>query len=138
MRLHRRLVGIIATAAIALAVAVPAAQAVEVDLHALLHGTAAFPNARGSSEYERGNGQRDVEVTVTGIRTLAGRQVTFFVAGTKIGTARVSSLGRVHIERDTEHGQSVPKASAGNGVSARTAGGTVIARGIYHRDVDDD
>lgn len=138
MRLVRWYVGIIAATVLGLAVAVPAAQAVEIDLHAVLHGTAAFPNARGSSDYERGNGQRDVEVTVTGIRKLAGRQVTFFVAGSKIGTARVSSLGRVHIERDTEHGQFVPRASAGNGVSARTAGGTVIAKGIYHREADGD
>lgn len=138
MRLHRWFVGIVAAAVLALAIAVPAAQAVEVDLHAVLHGTAAFPNARGSSEYERGDGGRDVKVTVVGIRKLAGKQVTFFVAGQKIGTARVSSLGRVHIERDTEHGQFVPRASAGNGVSARTAGGTVIAKGIYHREADGD
>jgi hypothetical protein len=138
MRLLRWYVGIIAAVVLALAVAVPVAQAAEIDLHAVLHGTAAFPNARGSSEYERGDGGRDVKVTVTGIRKLAGKRVTFFVAGAKIGTARVSSLGRVHIERDTEHGQFVPKASAGNGVSARTATGKVIAKGIYHRHADGD
>ena len=136
MRLHRWFVGIVAAAVLGLVVAVPAAQAVEVDLHAVLHGSAAFPNARGSSEYERGNGQRDVTVTVTGIRRLAGKQVTFFVAGTRIGTARVSSLGRVHIERDTEHGQYVPVASAGDTVRVRKADGTLVAGGKYVRVAD--
>jgi hypothetical protein len=138
MRLLRWHVGIIAAVVMALAVAVPAAQAAELDLHALLHGTTAFPNARGHSEYERGNGGREVEINVSGIAKLAGKRVTFFVAGSRIGTALVSSAGRVRIERDTERGQFVPVASAGNGVSARTASGTVIAKGVYHREFDGD
>ena len=137
MRLLRWYVGIIAAVVMALAVAVPAAQAVEIDLHARLAGTAAFPRALGSSEYERGGGGREVEITVNRIAKLAGKRVTFFVAGSKIGTALVSSTGRVHIERETAHGQFVPVASAGSGVSARTASGTIIAKGVYHRDFDD-
>ena len=117
---------------------VSVAQAAEIDLFARLAGSSAFPNATGTSEYDRGAEGRDVEITVRHIAKLAGKRVTFYVAGHKIGTAIVRSTGVAHIERDTEHGQYVPKASAGKGVSARTVGGTVIARGIYHAEVDND
>jgi hypothetical protein len=63
--------------------------------------------------------------------------VNFFVAGQKIGSAVVSSTGRVHIERETDHGQFVPIASAGSKVSVKHDG-KVIAVGTYFRERDGD
>lgn len=105
MRLVRWVVGLLAVGVASLAVMVPAALAAEVDLRAHLHGAGPFPNAIGTSEHDRGGGEgRDVTVTVNRLGRIAGHRVNFFVAGQKIGTAVVSSTGRVHIERDTEHG----------------------------------
>jgi hypothetical protein len=137
MRLLRWFTGLAALAVLSLAVAVPAALAVEVDLRAHLHGAGPFPNAVGSSGYDRGGGERDVSVTVNRLGRIAGHRVNFFVAGQKIGTAVVSSTGRVHIERETDHGQFVPFASVGSKVKVKHAG-AVIAVGTYFRDRDND
>jgi hypothetical protein len=137
MRLFRWLVGPVTALVLALAVMVPVALAVEVDLRAHLHGSTAFPNAVGSSEYDRGGGERDVHVFVSRIGPLAGTRVTFFVAGQRIGTARVTSAGTARIERESDEGQFVPFASAGDRVSVkRTSNGVLVARGTYFRVAD--
>ena len=137
MRLLRWVTGLAAVVVLGLAVMVPAALAAEVDLRAHLHGARPFPNAIGTSEYDRGGGERDVSVTVNRLGRIAGHSVNFFVAGEKIGSAVVSSTGRVHIERETDKGQFVPLASAGSKVAVRHAG-KVIARGTYFRETDGD
>jgi hypothetical protein len=81
--------------------------------------------------------KREVEVTVSGIRRLAGRRVTVYVNGRKVGTMRVSSTGRAHRDWSTSHGQSVPSATAGSTVKIRTTGGTLIASGRYRLDTGD-
>jgi hypothetical protein len=43
----------------------------------------------------------------------------------------VSASGSAHGKWDTEHGQQVPAAVAGNQVQIRTASGAVVASGIY-------
>jgi hypothetical protein len=76
-------------------------------------------------------------VTVTHIAKLAGKRVTVFVNFKKVGTMRVSSTGRAHREWDTERGQYVPYASAGDPIRVRTASGKLVAKGIYRRETDD-
>ena len=137
MRLLRWFVGSVAVMLLSLAVMVPAALAVEVDLRAHLHGAGPFPNAIGTSQYDRGGGERDVSVTVNRLGRISGHSVNFFVAGKKIGSAVVSSTGRVHIERETDKGQFVPFASAGSKVKVMHAG-KVIAIGTYFREHDGD
>jgi hypothetical protein len=138
MRLSRWVVASIAAAVLGLAVMVPVALAAEVDLHAHLSGSTAFPRATGFSSYERGDGGREVEVTVRNVGRLTGTRVTFFVAGQRIGTVVVSSAGTAHINREAEHGQFVPFASAGDRVSVkRTSNGHLVARGTYFRERED-
>ena len=120
----------------AVGVAVPAQAAVETDFFTFLRASDHFAGARGNSEYEREGAGREVEVTVTGITSLAGRRVSVRVNGHKVGTMRVSSRGRAHREWSTAHGQSVPSASAGSPVRVRTAGGTLIVTGTYKLDRD--
>jgi hypothetical protein len=114
----------------------PAAQAAEIDLHARLTGSTAFSRATGSSEYDRNTTERDVEVTVRNIAGLAGKSVTVWVSGSKVGTIRVTTAGVAHREWDTERGQFVPIASAGDFVKVRTAGGALIASAKYVRSGD--
>jgi hypothetical protein len=137
MRALRRLAVTTVLAALGVVTAAPVAYAAEVDLFARLGGSAAFPNATGHSEYERTAIAREVEVTVTHIAKLAGKRVTVFVNGKKVGTMLVSSTGRAHREWDTERGQFVPFASAGDPIKVRKADGTLVARGIYRRETDD-
>jgi hypothetical protein len=133
MRILRSVVGVIAVSTALTCSFATAAQAAEVDLHARLSGSSAFSTATGSSDYERGSGGREVEVTVRNIAGLAGKRVGVFVAGAKVGTMRVRSTGVAHREWDTEHGDAVPFASAGDRVKVKTASGTLIASGTFAR-----
>ena len=110
-----------------------AGAATEVDLHAALSHSKAFPRATGHSEYKRGFFGRDVEVTVRHIPSLAGTRVTVFVNLQRVGSMRVNSSGIAHREWDSDRGQFVPRASAGDPVRVRTATGTLVASGRYQR-----
>jgi hypothetical protein len=118
-------------------IAVPAQAAKESDYFTYLKAAPHYAGARGDSEYEREGAKREVEVTVTGISRLAGRRVTVYINGRKVGTMRVASRGRAHRDWSTAHGQSVPSARAGSSVQVRTAGGTLIVSGRYRLDVGD-
>jgi len=120
----------------AFAVTAPVAQAAEVDLFTHMAGSTHFPNAQGFSEYDRSNEGREVEVRVTHLSKLAGKRVKVIVNGHKVGRILVSSVGVAHREWDTEHGQKVPFASAGDKIKVRTPGGTLVAKGTYHLEVD--
>jgi hypothetical protein len=137
MRFVRWVVGVAVVSTMVLSSLAPAAQAVEVGLHARLRGSSAFPKGSGFSEYERDSRGREVEVTVRNIRLLAGKRVTVYVAGRKVGTILVRSTGVAHREWDTEHGDRIPLASAGDRVKVRTAGGKLVASGKYVREAHD-
>jgi hypothetical protein len=133
MRPVRWFVGLVAIGVLALAVMVPTTVAVtHVDLKATLHGGLAFPNATGSSVYDRGGGVREVTVTVSNVPELNGHTVVFYVAGHKIG-GRVVHEGTATIQHETIHGQYVPFASAGDSVRVRTRSTEQIVKGVYVR-----
>jgi hypothetical protein len=113
------------------AVAVPAAQARGTVITATLHGGAAFPNATGSAKFTKDGTKREFEAQVEHVRSLAGKRLTVFVHGTRVGRMRVGNLGRAQLSRSTELGQRVPRVSAGNRVNVRTAGGTLVATGRF-------
>jgi hypothetical protein len=137
MRPMRWLMGLVILSAITFTVLAPGAQAAEIDLRASLHGSTAFTRATGFSEYDRSSTGREVEVTVRNIGGLAGHSVTVYVSGDRVGTMLVSSAGVAHRQWDTERGQFVPFASAGDSVKVRTAGGTLVASGRYVREAGD-
>lgn len=133
--------GLATAAVLSLALAAPAIPAgaatarAEVDLHAALHGSTAFPNARGHSEYERSFAQREVEVTVHNLPgRLHGHRVTVYVNRQKVGTMLVHHTGTASGDWSTERGQFVPFASAGSPCRVRTAGNTLIVSGTYVRE----
>lgn len=117
--------------------AAPARAAAETDYFTSLKAAAQHPGARGESEYEREGAKREVEVTVSGIRRLAGHRVTVSIDGRKVGTIRVSGAGRARRDWSTSHGQSVPIARVGSTVEVRTGGGRLIASGRYRVDTGD-
>ena len=132
-----RLVAVPVAIALAVGMAAPVQAASEIDYFTHLMPASQYPGARGDSEYEREGNKREVEVTVTGIRQLAGRRVAVSINGRKVGTMLVSSTGRAHRDWSTSHGESVPSARAGSTVKVRTSGGTLIASGRYRLDTGD-
>jgi hypothetical protein len=88
----------------------------------------AFPVAKGSATFKTKDGERQLEAEVEHVRRLAGKTVTFFVGGKRLGTAKVSSLGAAHIER---RNAAAPAAGAGTVVSVKTANGTLIVKGSF-------
>jgi hypothetical protein len=136
MRIRSLLPSVAVALIAAIALAAPAAAA-EVDLRARLQGSAAYTNASGHSEYDRSAEGRDLEVLVRNIGRLAGHRVAVFVSGVKVGTIVVTTGGVAHREWDTERGQSVPFASAGDFVKVRAPNGTLVASGKYVRDHSD-
>ena len=113
------------------AVAAPAAQAKGTVITAALPGGTALPNATGSAKFKKDGTKREFEAQVEHVRSLAGKRLTVFVHGTRVGTMRVGNLGRAQLNRSTELGQAVPRVSAGNRVNVRTAAGTLVATGKF-------
>jgi hypothetical protein len=96
-----------------------------------LHGSISFPNATGKAVYKVGGGERELQIEVEHIFVLRGRHVNVFVNGNKIATPVVNSLGQIHVERNTDRGQSVPTITSSSTVRVRTLGGTLIAGGSF-------
>ena len=72
------------------------------------------------AKLDNGRWTMDDGTQVEHVRSLAGKRLTVFVHGTKVGTMMVGGLGKAHLNRSTELGQSVPQVSAGNRVNVRT------------------
>jgi hypothetical protein len=130
-RIPRTMFAMVLIAAVT-AVVSPAAQAAKgTSITATLTGTTAFPAVTGKAKFTHGAGKRELEVQIEHARPLAGRRLTVFVAGTKIGTMVVGKLGNAHLNRSTELGQAVPSVTAGSGASVRTAAGAIVAKGRF-------
>jgi tRNA threonylcarbamoyladenosine modification (KEOPS) complex Pcc1 subunit len=95
-----------------------------------LRGSAAFPAAHGKAKFDNRGARRELEIEAEDIRRLNGATVSFFLAGVKIGQARVA-LGATRLELSTQRGQAVPTSVAGKQVQIRTAAGVVIVTGSF-------
>lgn len=125
----KRITMVLAAAALALAVAAPSVLASGGGgTRIVLKPAKAFPAAKGSATFKAKAGERELEAQVEHVRRLAGRTVTFYVGGKRLGSAKVGTLGAAHIER---RNGAVPAVSAGTVVSVKTAGGVLIARGSF-------
>lgn len=138
MRRTTRLVGLIATAILTAALALPGTASTTdmgTDLSTRLAGRGNYPAAAGYSEYHRNmmrNG-REIEVRVHNISRLAGKDVTVFIDGKKLGRLAVSNSGNAHRHWATRNGQQVPRCTRGSTVKVRTPGGALVAVGSYRR-----
>lgn len=144
-RLIRWITGFAAAAATALALAAPAvgasapaAAAADPEFFATMHGSSAFPNARGWSEYDRSSASKEVKVVLNNAPDRIRRHwVTVYVNLKRTGRMWVNRFGHARLERDTEHGQYVPWAGSGSPVRVRTGGGTLVIWGFYHPETGD-
>jgi hypothetical protein len=112
----------------ALALAAPAVQAKGgPGTRIALKSTGAFPGASGKAKFQN-EGQRELEIEVEHVRRLAGKRVNFFVNSTKVGSARVNSLGAAQVDK---RGSGFPAISAGTRIKVKTVGGTSIVAGRF-------
>jgi hypothetical protein len=96
-----------------------------------LNGSVSFPNATGKAVSKVNGSERELEVDVQHIRSLAGKRVNVIVNGHSIATPKVNSLGHFTVNRNTGLGQTVPTIKAGSTVRVRTLGGTLVAGGTF-------
>jgi hypothetical protein len=96
-----------------------------------LKATASYPKANGSAQYQSQPGQREIQIEVQHIPSMAGKTVVCTVAGTTLGHTKVSRLGQADIIHNTELRQKVPPISHGSTVTVRTASGVLIAYGRF-------
>jgi ABC-type phosphate transport system substrate-binding protein len=96
-----------------------------------LKGSVSFPNAIGQAVSKVNGTERELEVDVQHIRSLAGKRVNVNVNGHLFATPRVNSLGHFTVNHNTGAGQAVPTIKAGSTVRVRTLGGTLIAGGTF-------
>jgi predicted PilT family ATPase len=128
--MKRSVSALLLVAFVALAVAVPVALA-KGDMKIALRSGKAYPQAKGSAQYQAQTSQRELQVEVEHIRSLQGKHVLFYVNGAKIGAARVSSLGKAELSRNTERGQRVPQVKSGTKVMVRTSGAVMVVSGSF-------
>jgi hypothetical protein len=125
----KRITMVLAAAVLALAVSVPAVLASGGDgTRIVLKPAQAFSAAKGSATFKAKPGERQLEAEVEHVRRLAGKTVTFYVAGKRLGSAKVGTLGAAHLER---RNGAVPTVGSGTVVSVKTAGGILIVRGSF-------
>jgi hypothetical protein len=138
MRRITRLMGLVAPIMLTATLAMPgiaSTTTMGTDLSTRLAGRGNYPAASGYSEYHRNmmrNG-RQIEVRVHNISRLAGKHVTVFIGGKKLGRLAVSNSGNAHRHWATWNGQQVPRCSRGTAVKIRTPGGALVASGTYRR-----
>ncbi len=110
------------------AILAPTVQAKDGDgTRIALKASKAFPNADGKAKFQTA-GQRELEIEVEHVRRLAGKRVSFFVSGRKLGSARINGLGEAQI---TRRGAGVPAVGAGTVIKVKTAQGTMIVSGRF-------
>ena len=101
------------------------------DLQIALKPSGAFARATGSAQYQSQPGQREFQVEVEHLRSLAGHSVLVQANGTNVGWAKVSTTGIAQLSRNTELGQHVPQISHGSNVKVKTSSGVLIATGVF-------
>ena len=125
----KRITMFLTAAALTLAVSVPTVLASGGGgTRIALRSAKAFPAAKGSATFKAKPGERQLEAEVEHVRRLAGRSVTFYVGGQRLGNAKVGALGAARLER---RNGAVPAVRAGTVVSVKTAGGVLIVKGSF-------
>ena len=133
MRLTRLIVLTTALVGLSLAVATAPALASSTHLGAHLYGSKAYSSVDGHASYSACCGYREFDAGLWGAGKLAGKTLTVYAGGHKVGTMRVRSDGTCHLHHDTRNGQSVPKLASGATVAVKTGSGALVASGTLRR-----
>ena len=119
----------LAFASLLAAVVVPAVLAGNSQI--TLKPSNSYPAATGNAQYQSQPGQRELQVEVEHLRALAGKSISVYVGGSKIGTARVNNRGVAELARNSELAQHVPKVGAGTAVVVRTSQAVTVVSGTF-------
>jgi hypothetical protein len=96
-----------------------------------LQGSARYPNAKGAAKYKVDSAEREFQVEVENIKSLAGKRLYVYVNGVRVGSFLVSSLGIGRINRNTTRGRAVPTITAGSRVQVKTGTGILVVSGKF-------
>jgi hypothetical protein len=96
-----------------------------------LKASVSYPKASGSAQYQAQPGQREIQIEVQHIPSMAGKTVVYSAAGITLGHGKVSRVGQADITHNTELRQTVPPISHGSTVTVRTASGALIVSGRF-------
>ena len=107
------------------------ASAAAVNWQVPLRAGRTVARATGSSQYQTQPGQRELQVEIERLASLAGRSLVVRVNGAAVGTMKVSQTGIAQLTRNTELGQNVPMIGHGSTVTVQTTAGLLIASGKY-------
>lgn len=107
------------------------AEAKGITILASLSGGSSFPTAKGKAVYKADGGEREFQVEVENVKSLAGKSLNVYVNGAKVGSAKVNSLGEARLNLNTKNGNAVPQVAAGTTVRVTTSGGTLVVSGKF-------
>ena len=85
----------------------------------------------GSSQYQSQPGQRELQIEIEHLRSLAGQSLLAQVNGSAVGSMTVSGKGIAQLTRNTERGQATPMVAHGSIVTVKTKAGIVLASGRF-------
>ena len=115
---------------LALAVFV-ASVAAATDRQIALRASSSYPAAKGTAQYQAQPGQREIQMEVEHIRSLAGQRVYVFVGQSRLGAARVNARGMAELNRNTERRQRVPQVHSGTTVTVWAINGAKVVAGTF-------
>lgn len=93
--------------------------------------SSAFPSAKGKADFKVKGSERQLEVEVENIRSLAGQQVSVSVGGVVVANPTVTSLGQASVNLNSQTNPATPLTTAGKLVEVRTSAGVLIASGAF-------
>ena len=85
----------------------------------------------GSSQYQAQPGQRELQIEIEHLRSLAGQSLLVQVNGATVGSMKVSGKGIAQLTRNTERGQATPTVAHGSIVTVKTKAGIALASGRF-------
>ena len=85
----------------------------------------------GSSQYQSQPAQRELQIEIEHLRSLAGQSLLAQVNGVTVGSMKVSAAGIAQLTRNTERGQATPTVAHGSIVTVKTKAGIVLASGRF-------
>jgi hypothetical protein len=88
-----------------------------------------FARVTGSAQYQAQPGQRELQVELEHLRSLAGRTLRVRVSDVTVGSMRVSRTGIAQLTLNTERGQRVPAVQHGSTLAVKSS--VVIASGTF-------
>lgn len=106
------------------------AQAQGTSIKITLTAGARFPSAKATAKYSVSSG-REFQVEVENVKVLAGKPLSVYANGLRVGTIVVNSLGAGRLYLSTTRGQIVPLIKTGSPVVIKYGLLLVVAAGRF-------